>query len=49
VTNRVIDPTTGKQFSYKGVLNVIDPARFSPVALNILTWFRCPMFPTRDW
>lgn len=36
VTNKVIDPTTGKQFSYKGVPNMIDPARFSPVALNIL-------------
>jgi hypothetical protein len=45
VTNKVIDPTTGKQFSYKGVPNMIDPARFSPVALNILNLVPLPNVP----
>ena len=45
VTNKVIDPTTGKQFSYNGVKNVIDPARFSQVALNILKLVPLPNVP----
>jgi hypothetical protein len=45
VTNKVIDPATGKQFSHKGVPNMIDPARFSPVALNILNLIPLPNVP----
>jgi Carboxypeptidase regulatory-like domain len=45
VTNKVIDPNTGKQISYMGVPNKIDPARFSPVALNILNLLPLPNVP----
>lgn len=44
-TNKVIDPTTGKQFSYLGVPNRIDPARFSKVSLNILNLVPLPNQP----
>ena len=35
-TGRIIDPKTGAQFAFGGKPNVIDPARFSAVAVNLL-------------
>ena len=45
VKNKVVDPNTGKQFTYNGVANKIDPARFSTVALNILNLIPLPNVP----
>ena len=39
----IYDPTTGQQFQYNGRLNVIDPARISPLAKSIL-----PSIPDPD-
>jgi hypothetical protein len=37
LSTKIIDPTTGQQFSYQGHLNVIDPARISPVSAYLLS------------
>jgi hypothetical protein len=37
LSTKIIDPTTGQQFSYQGHPNVIDPARISPVSAFLLT------------
>lgn len=36
LSTKIIDPTTGQQFSYQGRPNVIDPARISPVSAYLL-------------
>ena len=38
----IFDPLTGRQFTYQGRLNVIDPARFSPLSASLLQFIPNP-------
>ena len=43
----IYDPITCQQFSYGGKLNVIDPARLNPAAVNYLNAFPLPSIPNQ--
>jgi Carboxypeptidase regulatory-like domain/TonB dependent receptor len=45
-TGAIFDPITCQQFSYNGQLNVIDPARLNPAAVNYLNAYPLPTIAT---